>query len=404
MSSRRELREHDGTGEAVAVQVDDLIFIGAPVAPDPGTIESGDVTAQATRALKRIGLLVEQAGGGRGDILDVVSFHADSREIEPTLDVGREFFESDFPAWTPVAATALPLRGQRLSVSAVARLGDEPKQCIVPDTIAWWRDYPVSAGCAKGDLLFVAGQYGSDADGNVNTPGDHAGQARNALNRIKEICKLAGAGLHDVIDLTSFHQDPRWIEAVVEMYEREFFDASAGPAYPAWTTVGTPGLLKHGMLGQYRAIAELGAVGELGEAGGSRDLKQAKRVGCTPAKLGWGSRRVSGAVTKQTGRLVAVTGVVASDPSGEVIGRGDPSLQARKCLDHMALALDGLGASLSDVVQVSSYHLDHTSMAAGLAVAREYFGPDPPPAWTAAAMTGFWREGHLHCIQALAII
>jgi enamine deaminase RidA (YjgF/YER057c/UK114 family) len=387
-SERRELREHDGTGEAVALKVDDLVFVGNPISPDASTVETGNGADQASRALKRIGLLVEQAGGTRHDILDVVSFHADSREIKPTLEAARDFFESDFPAWTPVAASALPIPGQRVALNAIAKLGDEPRQCIVPDTIAWWRDYPISAGCKKGDLLFVAGQYGSDADGNVNTPGDHAGQARNALNRIKEICELAGGGLEDVIDLTSFHQDPRWIEAVVEMCEDEFLDAATGPEYPAWTTVGTPGLLKHGMLGQYRAIAEL--------AGGDR-------VGSTPAELGWGERNVAGAAKKTGGRLIGATGVVPSSPDGKAVERGDAEAQARHCFEQLRDTLVGLGASIGEVTNVSSYHLDAHSMDTALRVAGDYFPADSPPAWTAAGMTGFWREGQLHCIQALAV-
>ena len=347
--------------DAVAVQRGDLIFIGDPLVADTGTTEAGAVHEQAALALERIGRIVEQAGGSRDDVVDIVSFHIDSRDIEPVFDVGREFFQADFPAWTPVAATILPVRGQRVAMSAIAMLGGEPKHCIVPDTIAWWRDYPVSAGCKKGDLLFVAGQYGSDADGNINTPGDHAGQARNALNRIKEICELAGGSLGDVLDLTSFHQDPRWIDSVVDMCRSEFFDSAVTPVLPAWTTVGTPGLLKHGMLGQYRAIAEFGG-----------------------------------------DRLASVAGVVASSGEGEVIGRGDPEAQAVSCLEHLETTLDGLGASLDDVVQVRSYHLDAEAMDVALAVADGYFAGSPP-AWTAAGMTGFQQEGHLHCIQALTL-
>ena len=43
------------------------------------------------------------------------------------------------------------------------------------------------------------------------------------------------------------------------------------------------------------------------------------------------------------------------------------------------------------------------ALQAALAVAGDYFAAESPPAWTAAGMTGFWREGHLHCIQALAV-
>ena len=199
-----------------------------------------------------------------GDVVDLVSLHADARTIETVFEVGRERFGSDFPAWTPVAVTALPAPGTLVTLAAVAHLGDAPKQCVVPDTIKWWRELPASAGCRKGDLLFVAGQYGSDADGNVNTPGDHAGQARNALNRIKEICELAGAGLDDAIAVTSFHQDPRWIPSVRTVYEEEFFGGLDG---------GRPGVERC----RGARPAEAGHAGPVPRRGGRRRTPHAGR-------------------------------------------------------------------------------------------------------------------------------
>lgn len=60
--------------------------------------------------------------------------------------------------------------------------------------IAWWRDLGVSAGRRQGDVTVIAGQYASDADGNVNTPGDHGGQAPRRAHRAKEIAGMLGTG------------------------------------------------------------------------------------------------------------------------------------------------------------------------------------------------------------------
>jgi enamine deaminase RidA (YjgF/YER057c/UK114 family) len=389
---RRALRlEGDlDTQAPAAVQVGDLVLTSAHPrrGADREIGSPGDAAAQAREALEAIRTLVDEAGGGLEDVLDVVSFHSDVRSIEPVLEIAREYFPSDFPAWTPIGVTAQTSSGVALTLSAVARLGEEPKRSFVPDTIAWWRRYPVSAGCRKGDLLFVAGQYGSDADGNVNTPGDHAGQARNALNRVREICGLAGGSLDDVLDVVSFHQDPRWIPMVQATYEAEFFDESAGPAFPAWTAVGTPGLIRLGMVGQYKAIA---------------DLRPGRRLGSTIPELGWNGAHIAGAVRKEGGTLIAVTGVVAADRHGRVADRGDPEGQARSAFERMHATLDGLGASLADVVQLTSFHLDPDSMEVATRVSREYFDADHAPASRAAVMTGFWQEGQLHSIHALAV-
>ena len=342
-------------------KVGELVFVGGsgPSAEGPAAAPPGDVRAQACAAFDELAELLETEGGDLGDVIDLVSLHADARTIETVFAVGRERFGQDFPAWTPVAVTALPAPGSLMSLSAVAHLGDSPKQCFVPDTITWWHELPASAGCRKGDLLFVAGMYGSDADGNVNTPGDHAGQARNALNRVKEICELAGAGLDDVIGVTSFHQDPRWIPSVAAVYEREFFGTGGGPA---WGAVGVPGLLRLGMLGQYRAVVDAGAAP----------------------------------------KLAAGTGAPPVGEDGEVAHRGDPHAQARAALEALGESLAESGMALADVVSLVSFHIDAEALEAAARVGRELLNGDHPPAWIAAGMTGTWEEGQQHALHALA--
>jgi enamine deaminase RidA (YjgF/YER057c/UK114 family) len=340
----------------------ELVFVGGSVpAAEAVPGPAGDVEAQARASFDALAELLDMAGGGMGDVVELVSFHADARTIEPVFDVGRERLEGDPPAWTPVAVTALPVPGTLVTLTAVAHLGDAPRRCVVPDTIKWWHEQPASAGCRKGDLLFVAGQYGSDADGNVNTPGDHAGQARNALNRVAEICALSGASLDDVIAVTSCHQDPRWISSVATVYEDEFFGALAKPGAPAWGAVGVPGLLRLGMVGQYRAVADVG-----GGAG-----------------------------------LVAATGVPPV-AGGDVAHRGDPEAQAQAAFEDLAGRLGAAGASLGDVVQLVSFHLDARALDAAARVGSERLGGEHPTVWTAAGMTGTWEEGQQHALHALA--
>jgi enamine deaminase RidA (YjgF/YER057c/UK114 family) len=348
------------TPPSVARKVGELVFAGgsSPSIDAGAAPPAGDAREQAGAAFDALAELLEQAGGALGDVIDLVSLHADARTIETVFEVGRERFGQDFPAWTPVAVSALPAPGALVSLSAVAHLGDAAKECVVPDTIMWWNDLPASAGCRKGDLLFVAGMFGSDADGNVNTPGDHAGQARNALNRVKEICELSGTSLDAAVAVTSFHQDPRWLPSVRSVYEQEFFGAGGGPP---WSAVGVPGLLKLGMLGQYRAVVDAG----------------------------------------ERATLAAGTGVPPAGDGGDVAHRGDPEAQARAAFEALGQSLWASGMSLADVVQVVSFHIDAEALDAAARVGNELFGDDAP-AWTAAGMTGTWEEGQQHALHALA--
>ncbi len=53
----------------------------------------------------------------------------------------------------------------------------------------------------------------------------------------------------------------------------------------------------------------------------------------------------------RAGPIVTVAGTAPLGPDGTTVGRGDPAAQARRCLDIIAAALEGAGASLRHVVR-----------------------------------------------------
>jgi enamine deaminase RidA (YjgF/YER057c/UK114 family) len=142
------------------------------------------------------------------------------------------------------------------------------------------------------------------------------------------------------------------------------------------------------MLGQYRAMAE---------------LEPGPRTAHTPDRTGWRGRRFAAASRKSGGQLISAAAVSPLGPDGGVAHRGDPEAQARATLELLAEALAGVGASLDDVSQVCSFHLDPVALAAARRACTGAFGADGPPVWTAVGMTGTREEGQLHAIHALAV-
>jgi enamine deaminase RidA (YjgF/YER057c/UK114 family) len=57
----------------------------------------------------------------------------------------------------------------------------------------------------------------------------------------------------------------------------------------------------------------------------------------------------------RVGNIVSVSGTAPIGPDRKTAGRGDPSAQARRCLEIIRSALEGAGASLSDVVRTRIY-------------------------------------------------
>ncbi len=106
-----------------------------------------------------------------------------------------------------------------------------PRQTFQPATV------PVPGGAYSpvvraGDLVFVAGMVGTDA--NKRLPGDDVGsQTRQALRNIQACLEAAGASLADVCTVTTYleHVD-RDFKAYDAVY-REFFTAE----FPARATV-----------------------------------------------------------------------------------------------------------------------------------------------------------------------
>jgi enamine deaminase RidA (YjgF/YER057c/UK114 family) len=380
---------YEGYPASAAVRAGDLLFVSGQVALDASgsVVAPGDARGQAKTALAQIQQLVELAGGRMADVVDVMSFHSDAREMDQVFEAARDFFSTDYPAWTAVGAASLPVPGLLVSIRAIAHLGDEPKQCVTPQSNAWLDSFPVSAACRKGDLVFVSGQIAADASGRVIAPGDHEAQARHAFNRIREILTRLGASLDDVIDVISFHQDARGMVACADV-QRETFQHVPPGEVAAWTAIGTPALYGLGMLSAWRAIA---------------DLSAGPRIAKTPESLWWRHDPISGGTRKSGGSLIGISGEVASDGDGEITTPGDTAGQARYAFERIREVLDMFGATMEDVVEITSFHKDPRGWPITMDAANDYFA-DEGPAWTPIGTTGLFREGYLHEIYALAVV
>ncbi len=376
-----------GAAAVDAVRAGDLVFVAGQM---PATKRAPrSVDEQAEEAFAAVGELLAEAGGTFDDVVDLMSFHADPRDIPAVLEVGRRFLPTGHePAWTPVAMVGAPVPEARVVLRAVAVLGDEPKRCTRLEESDWWSPYPVSAACEKGGLVFVAGQGATGLDGEVAGPGDHAAQARLAFAKVAALLERHGGSLADVIDFCSFHHDARGMAETNAVFEREVFGNVRPTQAPALTTIGSAGLIAPGMLCQYRAIA---------------DLTPGPRVSRTPETVWWRELPVSGVTRKAGGRLVGISGQVASDGAGEIVHAGDPEAQARYAFEQIRAGLELLGGSLRDVVEVTAFHKDPRSWQVAIEVGREFFG-GAEPAWTAIGTTGLFKEGYLHEIHALAVI
>lgn len=372
-----------------AIRAGDILFISAQHSVEEGgkVLHPGDAARQARVALDRIRHIVKAAGGTMDDVMDVVAFFVDIRDAEAVLEVAREFFKQDYPAWTFMGTQGLPQHGSIVQIHAVAHLGQEKKQCFTADSLRYWRKYPVSDASRKGEYLFISGQMAIDLDGNVTNPGDHASQARYIFHRLEELAQKAGGQLQeDVLDLLSFSIDPRSFNPMcIDVGCKEFLTMPLNQA-PSWSVIGSTGLFQHLAFHTVRAICEIG---------------NGKAVAYTPQSIFWRYLPVSGGTKKENGHLLCIAGEVAMDRDGGIVAPGNPAAQGRYAFNRIKEVLEMAGATTDNVVDLISFHKDVRAIPVIQEVSRDYF-KGTPPAWTAVGYPGGYFEGHLHEICARA--
>jgi len=105
----------------------------------------------------------------------------------------------------------------------------------------------------------------------------------------------------------------------------------------------------------------------------------------------------------RAGSIVTVAGTAPLGPDGRTVGPGDPAAQARRCLDIIAAALEGAGASLRHVVRSRILLTRIDDWQAVAAVHGEFFR-DIRPANTIMQVSRFIDPEWLVEIEADAVI
>jgi len=103
------------------------------------------------------------------------------------------------------------------------------------------------------------------------------------------------------------------------------------------------------------------------------------------------------------GRLVFISGMLAKDATGALVGAGDIGAQTRQVCENVKAAVEAAGGTLDDICRVDVYIRDMRHFDAIHAVRREYF-TGTPPASTMVVVGGFTHPEALIEITATAVI
>jgi 2-iminobutanoate/2-iminopropanoate deaminase len=102
----------------------------------------------------------------------------------------------------------------------------------------------------------------------------------------------------------------------------------------------------------------------------------------------------------QVGELLFVSGQVSQDSRGNVVGVGDCAAQTRQVMARLKSIVEAAGATLQDVVKITTFLTDAANYPAFNQVRNETF-PHNPPASTAVIVAALVRPEYLVEVEAV---
>jgi reactive intermediate/imine deaminase len=103
------------------------------------------------------------------------------------------------------------------------------------------------------------------------------------------------------------------------------------------------------------------------------------------------------------GSTVIISGQVALDAEGNVVGRDDARVQTRQVFRNVERALAAAGCEFSDVVKLTIFLTDRGDLAAFREVRDEFTDPGSPPASSAVIVAGLIHPDLLVEVEATAV-
>ena len=107
---------------APAVKVDNTLYISGQLGRDENLQVIEGAEAQYTQAFENLKTVLAAAGATLENVVDLVTYHTDMRDIMRFMEVKNRYFMKDYPAWTAIGVSALAMPGLLVEIKATAVL------------------------------------------------------------------------------------------------------------------------------------------------------------------------------------------------------------------------------------------------------------------------------------------
>ncbi len=105
----------------------------------------------------------------------------------------------------------------------------------------------------------------------------------------------------------------------------------------------------------------------------------------------------------RAGNMVFVSGQVANDASGKLVGEGNARAQAEQCFKNVEASLRAAGATLDDVTKITCFLVNQGDYAAYASVRNGIF-PQNGPASSTVIVKALVNSAYLIEVEAIAVV
>ena len=106
---------------SAAVRTGNLVFVAGQIGLNPDGTVPDDDEGQIIRAFERLQLILETAGCGMEDLVELVSYHVGLKNhLAQFVEIKKRFVPKPFPTWSIIEIAGLARPGLVIEIKAVA--------------------------------------------------------------------------------------------------------------------------------------------------------------------------------------------------------------------------------------------------------------------------------------------
>lgn len=182
-----------------------------------------------------------------------------------------------------------------------------------------------------GNTIYISGQVAWDAEGNTVGRGDVEAQTARLFENMETVLSAAGAGFGDIVSSTSYMTSVLYRPTIAAAR------AERGLTSSPHTLLVMSSLARPDLLVEVAGVA----------------VVDTEREVIQPVDVHDVSDRYAHAI--RAGDTVYLSGQVALDPDGKLVGPGDIEAQATQVFENMRRVMAAAGGTLDDIVKITAY-------------------------------------------------